>query len=102
MLFCLLMFSFFVVMNSFAVVVCRRLVVPGCFVVVLAGGMFHGHEMRPFEKKRGNDRRSSIQEDLQKTLLCGGIGKRAMRLRTTTKGSNNWAALLHVAISSGL
>ena len=52
MLLCFFVFSFFVMMNSFAVVVCRSLVMPGCIVVVLAGGMFHGHGMRPFDKKR--------------------------------------------------
>ena len=35
--------SHFVMMTSFAVVMCRRLVMPGCIVVVLTGGMFHGH-----------------------------------------------------------
>jgi hypothetical protein len=68
MLLCFFVFSLFVMMNSFAVVVCRRLVMPGCIVVVLAGSMFHQHWMRPFDKKGANDRRSSIQEDLQKTL----------------------------------
>ena len=50
MLLCLLVFSLFVVMNSFAVVMCRRFMVPCCFVVVLAGGVFHGHEVHPFKK----------------------------------------------------
>jgi hypothetical protein len=62
-------FSLLVMMNSFTVVMCRCLVMPGCFVVLLAGGMFHRHWMRPFDKKIANDRRSSIQEELQKTLL---------------------------------
>jgi len=43
-------------MDSFAVVVCRCLVMPGCIVVVRTCGMFHGHGMRPFEEKRANDR----------------------------------------------
>jgi hypothetical protein len=56
--------SHFVMMNSFAVVVCRCLVMPSCIVVVLAGGVFHGHGMvlsksvltvggRPFRKNSG-------------------------------------------------
>jgi hypothetical protein len=61
--------SHFVMMTSFTVVMCRCLVVPGCFVVLLAGGMFHRHWMRPFDKKGTNGRRSSIREDLQKALL---------------------------------
>jgi hypothetical protein len=36
-------FSLFVMMNSFTVVMCRCFVMPGCIVVVLTGGMFHGH-----------------------------------------------------------
>jgi hypothetical protein len=39
-----------VVMNRFAVVMCGRLVMPGCIVVVLTCGMFHGHESCPFKK----------------------------------------------------
>jgi len=70
MLFCFFVFSLFVMMNSFTVVMCRRLVVPGSFVAVLAGGIFEWHEMRPFEKEWVIDRRSSVQEDLQKTLLA--------------------------------
>lgn len=58
MLFCFFVFSLLVMMNRFAVVMCRRLVMPGCIVVGLTCGMFHGHESRPF-KKRTNDRRSS-------------------------------------------
>lgn len=68
MLLGLFVFSPFVMVNSFAVVMCRCLVMPSCVVVVLAGGMFHGHWMRPFVKRRANDRRSSKEEDLQKTL----------------------------------
>lgn len=68
MLLCLFVFSPFVMVNSFAVVMCRCFVMPGCFVVVLAGGMFHGHWMRPFDKRSANDGRSSVEEDLQKTL----------------------------------
>lgn len=52
--------SHFMMMTSFAVVVCRCLVMPGCFVVVLAGRMFHSHWMRPFDKRRANHRRSSL------------------------------------------
>jgi len=51
MLFCLFVFSLFVMMNSFTVVMCRSLVMPGCMVVVLAGRMFHGHGVCPFDKK---------------------------------------------------
>ena len=42
--------SHFVMMNSFTVVMCGCLVMPGCIVVVLTGGMFHGHSIRPFKK----------------------------------------------------
>jgi hypothetical protein len=59
--------SHFVMMNRFAVVVGRCLVVPGCVVVVLAGRMFHSHGIRPFDKTP-RDRRSSIREDPGKTL----------------------------------
>jgi hypothetical protein len=65
MLLSFFVFSLFVMMNSFTVVVCRRLVMPGCIVMVLAGSMFHGHWMCPFENIGANDRRSFIQEDLQ-------------------------------------
>jgi len=50
MLLCFFVFSLFVVMNRFAVVMCGRLVMPGCIVVVLTCGMFHGHESCPFKK----------------------------------------------------
>jgi hypothetical protein len=50
MLFCFFVFSLFVMMDSFAVVVGSRFVMPGCVVMVLAGGVFDGHVMRPFKK----------------------------------------------------
>jgi hypothetical protein len=50
MLLCFFVFSLFVMMDGFAVVMCRCLVVSGCLVVVLACGVFHGHCMRPFKK----------------------------------------------------
>jgi hypothetical protein len=65
---CFFVFSFFVMMNCFAVVVCRSLVMPGRMVVVLAGGMFHGHGACPFDKKGANEMRPSIQDDPRKTL----------------------------------
>ena len=43
--------SHFVMMDSFAVVMCGSLVMPGCIVMVLAGGVFDGHVMRPFKKR---------------------------------------------------
>jgi hypothetical protein len=52
MLLCLFVFSLFVMMHRFAVVMCRRLVMPGCIVVGLTCGMFHGHGNRPFKKAR--------------------------------------------------
>jgi hypothetical protein len=63
-LLCFFVLSNFVMMDSFVVVVCRCLVMPGCIVVVLAGGVFHGHGMvlsksvltiggRPFRKDSG-------------------------------------------------
>jgi hypothetical protein len=58
-LLCFFVFSLFVMVHCFAVVMCRRLVMPGCIVVGLTCGMFHGHESRPF-KKSAIDRRSSL------------------------------------------
>jgi hypothetical protein len=37
-------------MHRFAVVMGLRLVMPGCIVMGLAGGMFHGHGSCPFKK----------------------------------------------------
>ena len=50
MLLCFFVFTLFVMMNRFAVVMCGRFVMPGCIVVVLTSGMFHGHESCPFKK----------------------------------------------------
>jgi hypothetical protein len=41
MLLRLLVLSHFMVMDSFAVVVCSRFMVPGCVVVMLTGGVFY-------------------------------------------------------------
>jgi hypothetical protein len=49
MFFGLFMRSRFVVMHSLAVVVGGRFVMPGCIVMVLTGGMFHGHGIGPFK-----------------------------------------------------
>ena len=51
-LLCLFVFSLFVMMHGFAVVMGRRLVMTGCIVVGLTCGMFHGHNSCPFEKAR--------------------------------------------------
>ena len=50
MLLSFLVLSRFVVMDSFAVVVHRGLVMAGSIVVVLTGGVFQGHGVRPFKK----------------------------------------------------
>jgi hypothetical protein len=63
MLLGLFVLSRFVVMDSFAVVVCRRLVMSGCSMVVFAGSMFHRHGSGPFN---GANRRRFLQQDLQK------------------------------------
>jgi hypothetical protein len=72
MLLCFFVLSHFVMMDSFAVLMCRCLVMPGCIVMVLTGGVFQWHEMRPFKKacELQNYRRSSVQEDLLKTLVA--------------------------------
>ena len=74
--------SHFVVMDSFTVVVRRRLVMAGCIVVVLAGGMFHGHGMRPFKKKRAVEKRSPYRTTSKQRYLrrC----RFAMRLTVAT------------------
>jgi hypothetical protein len=69
MLFSFFVLSHFVMMNSFPVVMCRCVVMPGCIVVVLAGRMFHRHWMRPFDKNVLKSRRSSLEEDSRKTLV---------------------------------
>jgi hypothetical protein len=47
---CFFVFSLFVMMHRFAVVMGCRLVMPGGIVVGLTCGMFHGHESCPFKK----------------------------------------------------
>jgi hypothetical protein len=51
-LLCFFVFSLFVMMHRFAVVMGRRLVMPGGIVVGLTCGMFHGHESCPFKKRQ--------------------------------------------------
>src|SRR5579862_9693052 len=60
----LFVFSLFVMMDSFAVMMCRRFVMPGGGMVVFACGMFHGNDLRPFKEQ--TEWRCS-RRDLQKT-----------------------------------
>lgn len=45
----LFVFSLFVMVDSFAVMMCRRFVMPGRGMVRFACGMFHGHDLRRFK-----------------------------------------------------
>ena len=71
-LLCFLVLSNFVMMNSFAVVVCRCLVVPGCIVVVLTCGVFQWHGMRPLKKGVRRPEVSPIGEPSENDT-CGGL-----------------------------
>jgi uncharacterized membrane-anchored protein len=47
MLLCLVMLVLFMMMNSFAVMMSCRFMVPRCVVMMLAGLVLHGHGMNP-------------------------------------------------------
>ncbi len=64
MLFRFLVFTFFVVMDSLAMMVSSGLVMSGRIMMRLTGSMFHGHEIGPFEEINVTQFAANFDQDI--------------------------------------